>query len=141
MSEFLKGTSVLVSLPTLLYVGAARRKNRLELLSTLEGTMSVKLENFLSIPYEFLPLAISFVYGLAYKTASHDTEEDAPKIQKVVLVGALTGLFLSLVGRFGMGLPTKMFGMPPSKEHKVHIVATVLYMAIFVYVWYLMQFK
>ena len=65
MEDFLKSTSVLISLPTLLYVGAAHRRNRLELLKDLQGAMSTQLENFLTIPYEFLSIFICVGYGLA----------------------------------------------------------------------------
>lgn len=142
MTEILKGTSVLVSLPTLLYVGLAQRKNRVGLLRSIKGTMGVKLENFLSIPYEFLPLAISLVYGAAYRLARCETDEEPPeKRSRVLLIGAVTGLSLSVVGRFGMDLPIKMFGMPPEKAYMVHIVAPILYVAIFLYVSLLMNLK
>ena len=137
MTEILKGTSVLVSLPTLLYVGLAQRKNRVGLLRSMKGTMGVKLENFLSIPYEFLPLAISLVYGAAYRLARPETDEE--KRSRVLFIGAVTGLSLSIVGRFGMDLPIKMFGMPPEKAYMVHIVAPILYVAIFLYVSLLMN--
>lgn len=145
MSDLLKSTSVLISLPTLVYVGLAQRKNRLELLSSLKGTTGIKLDNFLSVPYEFLPLAISMVYGIAYKLASskkdEETDETHSNLPKEALIGAITGLSLSIVGRFGMDLPTKMFGIPRERAYTVHVVAPILYMIIFVYVSYLMKLK
>lgn len=143
MGEFLKSTSVLASVPTLLYLGIAQRKNRLDLLQSLPSGTSVKMENFLSTPYEFLPLVVSLVYGIAFTfigtMGDDDTGERRIRVKKSLLVGALTGLLLSTVGRFGLNLPTKMFGMPAEKAYTVHLVAPVLYMAIFVYVSYLMQ--
>ncbi|CAM9699605.1 unnamed protein product [Ectocarpus sp. 6 AP-2014] len=145
MSDFLKGTSVLISLPTLLYVGFAQRRNRLALLDSLGGGMSVKLENFLSLPYEFLPVFISLAYGAAamsLRTNSTDEPESDGKLHpvwKIVLIGLSLGLSLSLAGRFGLGLPVKMFGMPPDKAHTVHLVAPVLYVAFLFYVSFLMK--
>lgn len=135
MEDFLKGTSVVVSLPTLLYVGLAHRRNRISLLET---SKTPELESFLSVPYEFLPLAISLVYGIAYSFLNKERDDPNKIVDKrALVVGSLTGLFLSLVGRFGLGLPSKMFGLPQGKEYTVHIVAPVLYMLIFVYVAYL----
>lgn len=145
MVDFLKSTSVLASLPTLLYIGLAQRKNRIDLLRSLPGDASVNLENFLSIPYEFLPLVISLVYGIAYNfvvTPRDASNSERRKLTKSsLIVGASTGLFLSTVGRFGLNLPTKMFGMPAGKAYTVHLVAPVLYMLIFVYVSYLMELQ
>lgn len=62
LTKFIKGTSVLASLPTLLYIGVAQRRNRLELLDEMAGQMSEKMENFLTLSYEFLPLYVSLVY-------------------------------------------------------------------------------
>ena len=145
MEDFLKSTSVVASLPTLLYIGLAHRTNRIDLLQSLPGDASVSLVNFLSIPYEFLPLAISLVYGIAFKfvaTSTDDSDsEKRTRIKKSLLVGALTGLSLSVVGRFGLNLPTKMFKIPAEKAYTVHLVAPVLYMLIFIYVSYLMQLQ
>lgn len=152
MGEFLKSSSVVASLPTLLYLGFAQRKNRIDLLQSLTSDTSGKLQSFLSIPYEFLPLAVSLVYGIAYTFVGTPTgdsntpgkesrSERRTRIKKSLIVGALTGLSLSLVGRFGLNLPTKMFGMPTEKAYTVHLVAPVLYMLIFLYVSYLMQLQ
>ena len=144
MSDFIKGTSVLVSLPTLLYTGLAHRRNRLSLLQSLSQSSDVKLSNFLSIPYEFIPLFICLGFGLAYKfIASTRTEEDEDKFvtAKALAVGFSVGLFFSLTGRFGMDLPVKMFNFTPDKAHMVHLVAPPLYMLIFTYVFNLMKIK
>ena len=144
MEDFLKSTSVLISLPTLLYVGAAHRRNRLELLKDLQGAMSTQLENFLTIPYEFLSIFICVGYGLAYHFAKGSEDEDGERsdsLGKALLVGAITGLLFSLTGRFGMDLPVKMFRFPRERAHMVHIVAPPVYVAIFVYVFFLMNFS
>lgn len=148
MSEFLKSTSVLAALPTLIYVGLAQRRNRLDLLGSMGSSSNIKLEDFLSIPYEFLPLFICIMYGIAFKFARSDTNNDEESPEKksfvtprVVLVGFLTGLAFSLAGRFGMDLPVKMFNFPREKSHHVHLVAPPLYAAIFVYVAFLMNME
>lgn len=142
MDDSLRGTSVIVSVPTLLYVGLAQRRNRIELLNTLGSHTNIKLENFLSVPYEFLPVAISIVYGISYKFLNRDSD-DGDDISsmfgtRTLAVGSLVGLSLSLVGRFGLDLPVKMFGIPSGKEYTVHIIASVVY-ALFVYVSFLKQ--
>lgn len=133
MSEFVKGTSVLVSLPTLLYVGFAHRKNRLSLLQS-NPTASADMKNFLSLQYEFLPVAICLIYGIVFYALKKKIPQDSQESRtnpKLLLAGFLTGLFLSFVGRFGMSLPTKMFGMSPGGAHMVHVVAPPLYVVIF----------
>lgn len=154
MSEFLKSTSVLVSLPTLIYVGLAHRRNRLELIKSMGSSgfsNDVKLDNFLSIPYEFIPLFICLVYGIAFKFVRSGRKEDgeSPKessnesliTPRVLLVGFLTGLGFSLAGRFGMDLPVKMFNFPREQSHRVHLIAPVLYAVVFVYVSFLMKLE
>lgn len=146
MSDFLKSTSVFISLPTLIYVGLAHRTNRLELLKSTSSSGNIKLQNFLSIPYEFLPLFISIVYGIAFNIARSSKDENQgdkkPLITpRVLLVGFLTGLGFSLVGRFGMDLPVKMFNFPREQSHRVHLIAPVIYAVIFVYVSFLMKME
>lgn len=147
MSEILKSTSVLVSLPTLIYVGMAHRRNRLELIKSMSSSGNVKLDNFLSIPYEFIPLFICLVYGIAFKFVRSGKKEDEESSKEslitpcVLLVGFLTGLGFSIAGRFGMDLPVKMFNFPRDQSHRVHLIAPFLYAVIFVYVSFLMKIK
>ncbi len=51
--------------------------------------------------------------------------------QGAVLVGTLFGFGLSLIGRFGLGLPRKLFGFIGGTEWRVHVIASVLYAGIF----------
>lgn len=144
MDDVLKSTSVLVSLPTLVYVGLAQRKNRVKLLQDLGGTMSPNLESYLTIPYEFLPVFISIVFGVAlWFMRSNGCNGEGDKddsggthipTRRAVCIGAITGLSLSLAGRFGLDLPVNMFGFSPESAYMVHLVAPPLYMAIFIYV-------
>ena len=80
MSSLLKSTSVLVSLPTLLYVGLAQRKNRLDLLENIQTPDITKLTNFLSLPYEFLPFFISMGYGVSFHIYKFLNTEDSDNI-------------------------------------------------------------
>jgi len=98
-------------------------------LRSFAGGSEARLENFLSVPYEFLPLAVSLAYGVAYTFVSKSSEDSSSerrvRVRRSLIVGAFTGLFLSTVGRFGLNLPTKLFGMPAEKAYTVHLVAIV----------------
>lgn len=137
LGDFLKGSSVVASLPTLLYVGFAQYRNRVALLRSIDAE---KLQNYLSIPHEMLPIVIGVAYGFAYKTMKRFEKHDDKKIAgtritlKTLGVGATTGFLLSLVGRFGADLPSKLFGIDRSEAYKVHVIAPLIYMGIFVYV-------
>jgi hypothetical protein len=50
------------------------------------------------------------------------------------LVGAAFGLFLSIIGRFALNLPTLIFGFTQQTEYKVHLHAAILYAAIFQFI-------
>lgn len=142
MGDLIKGSSALAALPTLLYVGFAQYKNRVDLLKSVDPE---KLANYLSIPHEMLPLGICMVYGVSYRLMKSLEKHDDKKIAgtrirfKTLAFGAATGIFLSLVGRFGLGLPSKLFRIDRSEAYTVHLIAPVLYMAIFVYLEYLMD--
>ena len=103
--------------------------------------------------------AVTFV-TISYLTIGYDRAKDPPKqsrksleiaarlsygIANVInvamgntlagaaVVGALFGEILSVVGRFGLDLPKRLFDMPTEKEWHVHIIAPVLYALIFVF--------
>lgn len=48
-----------------------------------------------------------------------------------LLVGAIFGLLLSIVGRFYLDLPKKLFLLPNNKQYTVHLYAPVIYALIF----------
>ena len=52
-------------------------------------------------------------------------------LRSSLLVGALFGEVLSLVGRFKLDLPKRLFRMEKHQEDLVHIIAPILYAAIF----------
>lgn len=139
MHDFIRGSSIVAALPTLLYVGFHQHKNRIGALSLAS---SPGVREFLSIPYESIVLGILVAYGLTYKIMKlihrpkDGVDEGASGVPTKTLVvgGAALGLTLSLIGRFGMNLPVKMFNMPPARSHLVHPIAIVLYAFIFLYV-------
>ena len=135
MEDFIKGSSVVATVPTLLYVGYAQYlKRRRFALTTTDGD----LKDFLSIPHELLPVGIAIVYGISYAMMKRVERDDDRMVYgirlKTLAFGFFTGLLLSLIGRFGLGLPTKLFDMSEGQAHTVHFVAPILYMAIFVHV-------
>lgn len=140
MEDFLKGTSVLASLPTLAYIGFYQRRNRLNLLNNLSESSEKALQNFLSIPYESIVVGVSIAYGLMYTILKKGDTSDADVVteqtfhtQRVIVLGSMLGLILSLIGRFQFDLPSKLFGIV-DKQYSVHIVAPILYIFIFLYV-------
>ena len=130
--DFIKGSSLVAALPTLVYVGMAQNKNRL---AALGMASNPNVKQFLSIPYEFIIIGILASYGVS-NTILKKYEDDKGNVpmKKVLLCGASLGLFLSTVGRFGLDLPVKMFKIPSSQSWTVHPIAIVLYMFIMIYV-------
>tara|TARA_Y100000310_G_scaffold287766_1_gene312878 strand:- start:65 stop:448 length:384 start_codon:yes stop_codon:yes gene_type:complete len=105
---FLVGSSLPMVLVTMLYMGLAFRRN---------GRPT-------DIPYEVVPIMVPLLFGLVsianfrYKKYS-------------LVIGALLGLTFSLIGRFGFGLPQKLFSFTKSNEYQVHFLAMILYALIF----------
>jgi len=46
-------------------------------------------------------------------------------------IGSLMGVIFSIIGRFGMNLPTKIFGFNNKNQYQVHLIAFFLYGLIF----------
>jgi len=84
-------------------------------------------------------IGILVSYGITYSFMKHNIDEEKDsklsKITKVALHGGLLGLSLSLVGRFGLDLPVKMFKIPRNKAFSVHPTAFVMYIFIFMYIY------
>jgi len=130
--DFIKGSSLVATIPTLVYVGMAQNRNRI---SALGLASNPDVKQFLSIPYELIVIGILVSYGVTNTILKRnkDDEGNVP-VSKVLLCGASLGLFLSVVGRFGLDLPVKMFKIPSSESWTVHPIAIVLYMFIMIYV-------
>jgi len=128
LEYFTIGSSLVHALPTLLYMGAARRKNRLALMDDPSG-----LADFISIPYESLVIGILFSYGVAFTVMQKMNKRDngTKNVKNAAIAGAVLGLLLSLVGRHIFDLPIKHFGMT-DHPWTVHMIAPVLYAIIFV---------
>ena len=134
MEDFVKGSSLIAALPTLLYVGFYQMKNRKKMLG--EAT-SPELKSFLSIPFEIIIVGILVAYGVAYSSMKESIQENDSmmfKFTKIAVHGASLGLTLSLFGRFMFDLPVKMFGIPSGQAWTVHPTAILLYIVIFIYV-------
>jgi len=130
--DFIKGSSLVATIPTFVYVGLAQHRNRV---SALGLASNPKVKQFLSIPYELIVIGILASYGVATTVMNRNKDEDGDvHILKVLACGASLGLFLSTVGRFGLGLPVKMFNIPQSESWTVHPIAIMLYMIIMMYV-------
>ncbi len=139
MEDFIKGSSILAALPTILYLGFYQRKNRLSALNSINDTSQVSLKTFLSIPFESIIAGVPLVFGIVYwamkksegKSDKPDKKEN--HIGRVILFGSSLGLILSIIGRFGLDLPSKLFGIK-ERQYSVHIVAPIIYPFIFLYV-------
>ena len=127
--SFLVGSSVAVSIVTTLYIGIAYSLQRAK-----NGGSQVSFSNIArGVPVEWLTLISSLAYGLVsliIKKAIIDRRGEVSRYW-VLLIGALTGLAFSLVGRFAMDLPRLLFGMGARSEWKVHVAAPILYAIVF----------
>jgi hypothetical protein len=105
--------SGLISVITLFYLGAAFRKH---------GSPA-------SVPYHLFIIMIPLLYGLFGLINYYVVQKYGQFFS--LLVGAVFGLLLSLIGRFILNLPILIFGFTKKTEYKVHIYATLLYAGIF----------
>lgn len=100
--------SSVVSIITLLYITLAYNK---------AGKPS-------DVPYKLIMFSVPIVYGIFglidYKLKKHS-----------ILIGIVLGLFFSIIGRFVLGLPKKIFNYNSINEYQVHIIAVVMYVIIF----------
>lgn len=134
LHSFTLGSSVISTLPTLIYVGLAHRKNRISILNNPSNIDNI--ESYLSIPFEFLIVGILVAYGITYSMIERNIKKNGKKNKTKVIVshGILLGLTLSLIGRFIFDLPVKMFNISRDKSWIVHPIAMVLYPIIMLYV-------
>ena len=108
MRDFLIGSSLPSIIVTMSYIGYYFR---------MKGRPS-------DIPYEMFSIFIPLFFGIF----AH-IEENI--IKNPPLTGALLGFSLSLMGRYWLNLPKRMFGFDNSNEYQVHIIAIILYAGIF----------
>lgn len=62
MEDFIKGSSILAALPTILYLGFYQRKNRLSALNSINDPAQISLKTFLSIPFESILAGVPLVF-------------------------------------------------------------------------------
>lgn len=80
------------------------------------------------VPYELFGLLVPLIFGIfgvlnynATKFGSYNS----------LIVGALFGLIISLIGRYVFNIPLKLFGLKDNKQRIVHLYAPILYSLIF----------
>jgi len=82
-----------------------------------------------TIPYELFPIFIPLLYGIFgvinyYIISNYGNNYS-------IIVGMVFGILLSIVGRFGLDLPVKLFNFTKNTSYKVHIYAIIIYAIIF----------
>jgi hypothetical protein len=105
--------SSVVSIITLWYIGVAFRKH---------GSPA-------KVPYHLFLIFIPLAYGIFGVLNYYVIQNFGYRFS--FLVGMLFGLILSIIGRFGLDLPTLIFDFTRKTEYHVHIYAIVLYAGIF----------
>ena len=81
------------------------------------------------IPYELFPIFIPLLYGIFglinyYIISNYNNNYS-------FIVGMIFGILLSIIGRFGLDLPIKLFNFTKKTSYKVHIYAIIMYAIIF----------
>ena len=82
-----------------------------------------------TIPYELFPILIPVLYGIFglinyYIITNYGNNYS-------IIVGMVFGILLSIIGRFGLNLPIKLFNFTKKTSYKVHIYAIIMYAIIF----------
>jgi hypothetical protein len=114
LKYFIFGSSILSTIITLTYVGNAFFR---------AGRPS-------EIPYELFAIFIPILFGIfnviiMYFVKKYNNNNLA------FLIGGIMGLIFSLIGRFKLNLPIKIFNFNTSNAHLVHIIAFIMYGTIF----------
>ena len=103
-----------------------------------------------------LPVIMTTLYYLSYNYAKHQRPEGVPMelfsllvplafgifgvinynaiafgSYNSLIVGAIFGFALSMIGRYYFDIPNKLFKMEPNKQKVVHLYSPVLYALIF----------
>jgi hypothetical protein len=82
------------------------------------------------IPFELLPFVVPLLFGFANIVSVKLMPRLGYPLAPLI-VGAATGLLLSIIGRFGFDLPRLLFRMPAGTHHRVHLIAPIMYALIF----------
>lgn len=115
LNAFVIGSSLPVFVITFIYTGAAFRAS----------------ERPSDVPFEQIALGVPLLFGLMgivnWYVIKHYGNYSS------FIVGAIHGLILSLLGRFILHLPSKIFDIQ-SNKWQVHIIAPILYGLIFLFI-------
>lgn len=110
---FVIGSSIISTFVTFLYNGVAFRRQRPY-----------------NVQIELMPIVVPIIFGLMnillYNLIQRTTYNP---FMLTIVVGSLTGIILSLIGRFYFDLPRNLYGI--EREWTVHLVAVPLYAIIF----------
>ena len=105
--------SSFISIITLGYIGIAYKNNNRP--ST--------------IPYELFPIFLPLLYGIFGLINYYIISKYGNNYSLVV--GMVFGILLSIIGRFGLDLPVKLFNFTKNTSYKVHIYAIIIYATLF----------
>ena len=83
-----------------------------------------------NIPYEYFAVLIPISYGF-FGIINYYAVKYGNNTNWSLLVGAIFGFLLSIIGRFTLKLPSKLFNVGTKSEYMVHIYAIILYSIIF----------
>ena len=81
------------------------------------------------VPYELFPILLPVMYGI-FGIVNYYTISNYGYYYSYI-IGAVFGLLLSIIGRFGLNLPTKIFHFTKYNEYQVHVYAMLIYAVIF----------
>ena len=122
---FIVGSSLLSAFLTFAYTGMAFHRS---------GHSSLNPVTPVALHYEVIPYVVLTIIGLGSVFNVWLRTFMKNKLLGTAIAGALTGLSMSLVGRFKFDLPRKIFGHTTDDAWQVHIKAMILYVGIFLLV-------
>ena len=120
LKAFVVGSSLLSALITFAYTGLAFHRAG-------HGKAT-------ALHYEVMPYVVLTIIGAGSALNVWLRALVKNKLVATAIAGALTGLVMSLVGRFRFDLPRKIFGHTAENAWQVHVKAMLLYAVIFVMV-------
>jgi hypothetical protein len=115
LQSFLIGSSIFSTFITLSYVGMA----------------NIKFKGLLN--YEIFSIILPILFGI-FNIFHYILLQNTKNDMYSLLIGLIFGLTLSIIGRFGLDLPIKIFGFSKENEYQVHLYASVIYPLIFYFI-------
>jgi len=83
----------------------------------------------LNVHFELFPIFIPLLYGIFGLLNYYIIQNYGNNYS--IGVGMVFGILLSIIGRFGLDLPVKLFNLTTNTSYKVHIYALIMYAVIF----------